>query len=441
MRYLLLPLYLAYKSLWPKNPQSSVKIVSYLSFICLSLASFTLALVWMIMSGYQEQLLGKLQGLQADADITMLGQGLNFLEGKKFLQNLPADVVQDFCGVSSGQALLKHADGLIPIGVFAMEADRYTRVGKMGQHIIQQLPLSEDKDLLALNNIIIGYKLAAKYNWRLGETITLLLPSDFRGDKLKLQRFNVVIAGLLKTDWQEYDQGMILCGLPFWQNASGQEGLVESFWLTFDRNPVFAVGSTNPIFALFQNGLLGLKRLWGQFGQPWIQLRLSKLAPLLQEKIVLRGWQERHPELIRALRLERAATILVLALILFLALSTLMAMLALQLQIRKRALIILRCFGFNLAQLWLMFASMAVLQTGFASVVGLLVAWLSAWFLQSHPLFFLPGDYTSECLFLTMHPSLFITIIFITCALALLWSLPLLGFLCGSSPARLLNAN
>lgn len=344
-----------------KNISRMVKV----SFISILIGSFALALVASIMRGFEYATHEKMQSIHAQVIIRSFdGSPLDYDAIAPVLRQ-EFGAIQAF-GPSSMRQAIAQAQGSDDIThVVALKGiDPYKEglVTSFDQKIIESV--NNDKKIAATiteNNILIGKTLAQSLNVKVGDPINLLFSRDeeARSRKITLGSINARVGGIFSTGIDEFDAGMAVCSLAF-------------FDLTFPD-----VGVTQIALKLRPDA------------------NEYTLIERLKERLELDvySWKSLYPALVAALQLEKIAMFLILTLIVLVATMNIISLLFMQITQKRGDIAILKSLGMSDAQIRAIFVKMGMRISFYACISGLILATVVSYILENYPFITLPDAY------------------------------------------------
>lgn len=318
-------------------------------FLAICLAAGSIALIVSIMNGFENATTQTLKGIHADAQIEshfrpINQETINQLRTSPFVHSLSA------YKTSQGMLSSNAQDSGQPIAIKALDPLDESKTTILESTLLKQNQIKPTlHELLKNNQIIIGHKLAEILSASVGDMLDLYYAADKpRGNKLTLDKIQVKLAGLFKTGIEEFDMGMLICNLDFFDELFDEE--IHSIALKLSSN-------------------VDQKKSLNQ---------LKKLIPYS-----IYSWVELYPPLQAALQMERYAMIGVLILIAVICTITIIALMFMFITHKKTDLAILRSMGCPISTIKLLFLLIAGFISLCATACGLLASWIIGRLLQT----------------------------------------------------------
>jgi len=245
-----------------------ISLTTLISILGISVGVAALIVVIGVMSGFDEELQGKIVGMNAHLAV---------------ISDIPVDkvVISSWDGVEAaanfinGQAIIssgKETTGVLLKGIDPVNEARVTDIGsylKTGS-----LPLNE-------NDVVVGSELAKRFNLNTGDTVSFLSISSKRPVELK-------VSGIFTSGMYEYDLNLVFTGIKSAQQILGLDDRISGVALKI-KEPLKAEAMKRDIQKML--------------GHPyWV-----------------RTWMDLNRNLFSALKLEKIVMFIILALIVLVA--------------------------------------------------------------------------------------------------------------------------
>lgn len=356
---------LIYRYLFGIKNEKNSSIVFIVCFIAIFIASFALALIASIMSGFEKATHTQLQGIHAQ--IIMHSPHYEVLNGpllKEILNNEFSEISS--LSMSSTQQVILQKNDInafsIPVLLKAIEPEQEEKTTRIGQKIVNSEPSKKTlKNLLQNRSIIIGKKLAQQLDIKEGESLAVYYwpEQEIQNTRIKLEKANLLVSGFFNTGIEEFDTGVALT--------------------TFDT----------------------LLELFPDSGPTQINIKLKtahneqKVIEKLKNRFKLEAfsWLDLYPSLISALKLEKYAMFFIVCLIMLIASMNIISLLMVQI-IKKRADIgILLAMGVLKKNITLLFMAIGFSLCVSASSLGLFCAFIVGIILKYWAFIQLPDSY------------------------------------------------
>lgn len=344
-----------------KNISRMVKVC----FFSILIGSFALALVASIMRGFEYATHAKMQSIHAQINIRAFDDSPLDYNAIASVLNEEFPAIHSFGPSSTRSAIIQaqNSDDITHvIALKGVDPHKEGLVTALNQKVVQTA--TNEKTIagaLQEKGLLIGDTLAQSLNVKVGDPITILFTRDesSRARRITLGAIDGTIGGIFNTGIDEFDTGLALCSLGFF-------------------NQVFPdVGITNITVKL----------------QPNIEEQASVTA--LQNRLGLDvySWKELYPALVAALKLEKIAMFLILSLIILVATMNIISLLFMQITQKRADIAILKAMGMPDEQCRKIFILMGMGISFIACTLGLLLATIASYILENYPCITLPDAY------------------------------------------------
>jgi lipoprotein-releasing system permease protein len=369
----------AYRYLLGTKTEKSVSIMVKVCFFGIAVGAFSLALIVSIMNGFQVATHEKIKNINPEIIIQAKNQFLNekqifndlydkFPEIESYSSNIWQNVIicTNDCQDLNNLVTIK---GIDPINE--------TKINNFAQKIT--FSLGKDRDLTSLlnkNKILIGEKLAKNLNLGVGDEVNILIPQQ-KSSKINFVKVPVIITGLFNTGIEEFDTKLI-------------------------------VSSNDYLLSLFKNygiSQIGLK-LKNNIDE---KSTISKLKKHFKNVEIL-SWKDLYPALVSALELEKYAMFFILILITLVASSNIISLLFMLITQKKGDIAIFKSMGMENKKIKQIFLIIGLIISFFATLFGLLFAFIVGTILDHYPFITLPDVYYVTYLPIKMDLIIFIEV-------------------------------
>lgn len=352
--------FLAWRYLTRTNSNSRINIVTILSCITISLATFCLTLQLCVSDGFDKALTEKMQSIYPQLTIEApADQSFEYETIKKRLyHHCPA--IKTTAPAHTKRIVIKAVDQQTPSVVTLKAIDPLLEptVSSIENKLENKTTL---KDAMSHNKIIIGSKLAEFHDITVGDSCTLLFTSNESIDTnpKNFDSVTVTIGAIMYTGIIQYDKYSALCSL-----KTMAELLQES-----------------------------------EITQIGIKLN-SEVDEQITTKIIedqfnfeTHSWKTLYPALVAATKLQKYVMALLLLLMIIIATSTIIALIFMHITSKKRDIAVLKTLGMNDTKIVQLFTLMGAVIIIFSSLLGVLLALLTGFLLQKYPFITLPDAY------------------------------------------------
>src|SRR3972149_4491938 len=209
---------MAWRYLRYKTKDSNIAVMIKICFLGIVVGTFALMLTLIITNGFEKVIHEKMRGINAPVIINSPGNKLDF-------DGVAAAITKEFptriraiSGNSMKQAILDQDDTQSILFLKGIYPDKEERVTTLAEKIILPLPTKKESpallsQLLAPDQVIIGYKTAAEHRLHVGDAITLLVPEPQSKKKLALKKHTLTVAGIFKIGLEKYDNNVAFMSL------------------------------------------------------------------------------------------------------------------------------------------------------------------------------------------------------------------------------------
>jgi putative ABC transport system permease protein len=329
-------------------------------FFSIFVGACAFALTLAIMQGFEDATFVKMKGIHADAYLQAPAKQSFDLAAISQVVDKEFPEVAALTGYRYAQGLLiteEDSDDMslaasILVGIYPEREQQVTALNKS---------LSIDTDLSKSvhdNHIIIGKSRAHDLGIKIGQKAWLLVPGEVKGQSVQFEKHVVVIGGLLSTGFEDIDERVI------YLDARYLESLTDA--------PLTQIGIQLKPHADNDLVIRSLKQRFGTTAYPWTEI---------------------NPAIFSALTLEKYAMGFVAFLIAFVASMNVVALLFMFVTHKKNDIAILRAMGMNSTSLYIGFVAIALYVVISATILGLLVAAIGAWILNTYKIISLPDVY------------------------------------------------
>jgi len=358
--------------------------------VAIAIATFALALIFSIMTGFEEATYKKMQSIYPDIIIDANGQNID-LQFWNLIAQDNKHLIQNYAEQQINHALLTtsmHQDPTM-IGIHGINTQKESLVSNIESKIIT--PEKNLKKIIFDNKIIIGSKLAENLELKVGDTAYLLCPENsFNILFMQFKHHPVLINGIFQTGIEDFDANLMYCDQNFYTKIFSDETIshihIKLTDIQHEEN---------------------LKKI---------------LSNLLTASIY--SWKDLYPSLLSALKLEKWAMFLILILIICVASMNIISVIFMYIAKKQRDIAILLCMGMTRNKIQAIFIILSVLIALPAAIIGLFLAGLIGLILQQYPCIKLPDNmYDTQYLPIKLELHIFCVILILTILISLLTSL------------------
>ncbi|MGH7265880.1 MAG: lipoprotein-releasing ABC transporter permease subunit [Candidatus Rokuibacteriota bacterium] len=340
-----------------KGRRGFVSLLTMIAMAGMALGVMALILVLGVMSGAEEEFMGKILGATAHVMVTdVAGQGIGDVE-----QAL--EVIRQHPGVKSAspfvlqQAMLSSDQGATGVVLRGIDPE------SPGSQISRRVRDGSLADLAAGGPAIaLGRELARTLGVTVGQTVTAISPKGAVtavGTIPKMRQFRVVAT--FEVGLYEYDAALAYTSIPTAQQFADLGGRVSGIEV--------------------------------RVADPHDARRVARdLDRSLGFPYLARDWMEMNKNLFSAIQLEKTAMFVILTLIVFVAAFAIISHLILMVAEKRREIGVLRALGAGTASIMLVFVAEGVLIGAVGTLVGTALGATVGWVQQTYEIVKIPGD-------------------------------------------------
>ncbi len=395
-------LLLAWRYLRGTYEEKNISIMATICFIGIMIGACALALIVSIMHGIEIVTHEKMQTIHPQLYITTKNNNpLNLKQLGPVLKNeFPQITAMSTSAIKQVIVQSKEKtndDGTTVVLLKGIDPHNEAKTSGLESKLLtttqQKIPLTQ---LLIDNHVIIGQKMTQELEVNVGDTIKILYADEdrqTRHDKVNLDETSAVIAATFNTGIDEFDNGLMICTLPFLNKLFPETGATHlSIRLDTNSNE---------------------------------QTTIEKLRSRLGLRVY--SWKDLYPALVSALKLEKYAMFFILALITLVASMNIISLLFMLITQKRGDIAILRALGISHTVIERVFLLIGLGISACAGIAGLILAFIFGTLLDRYPFITLPDCYYVTYLPVKMELSIF-CIIFLV--------IMLLSFIATWAPAR-----
>lgn len=346
--------------LFARHIEKSISTMIFVCFIGIMIGTFALALVGAIMNGFEQATHATLQSIHPPIIMSAYGNHLNFdaLE-KVILKEFPA--VSALAPRDMQHAIMydKDQEQTVPlvISVMGIDPDKEAFVSQLPQKISPSAALAA---LSSGKNILIGHQMANNLSLAPGDTTSLwIAPPEIKHKTITLSEHPVTVAGIFNTGIDEFDSNLVIGSLSFIESLFPDAGVTE----------------------------IGVASRTSDQEQALIKQLKKRLA------LDVYSWKELYPAIVAALILEKYAMLLIFALIMLIASTTIIALLFMWITYKRSDIAIFKAMGMSNGDIRQIFFIIGLIIIISACIIGIALAWLTSYMLNSYQLISLPDAY------------------------------------------------
>ena len=370
-------LFFAYKYLFSKTQDPTIKSMIRLCFVAIFLANFALALIISIMQGFEVATQSTLQTIYPHIIIDGKNNHINF---QAFLTKIDAlSIPYSACAPrSSSQMIISNPKEEINEVVQFKAIDPKQEI--LTTALQEKMIIPYKKIILEDDQILIGKELAASLHINKGDQIDLLFTDSAQSSNASSRLMNqqAIVAGIFSTGIYEYDNNMIVGTFPLFFNIYSDEGVQQIYMrlksISHEEKAIESLKHAFPNAAVYT-------------------------------------WKDLYPGLLASLKLETLGMSIILGLLFIIAIINMISLLFVFVKNKSRDIALLASLGMQPFQLRAIFIIISMFLTGSASFFGLLCAGIVGICLKTFPIISLPEHiYYTNTLPIELNPWLFLII-------------------------------
>lgn len=338
----MLELFVAKRYLRAKRRESFISVIAGFSLIGIGLGVATLIVVMSVMNGFRHELISRILGLNGHVTVYSRQGALDDFDYRRSLI-VTVPMIQTVTPLIEGQALITHQGSATGVVVRGMTLDDI----KQKKIIFDSVNPQHQKNFEG-NQLWIGTEMAARFNLRVGDVLTLISPRPKNtpfGSMPRSKSFRV--GAVFDVGMFEYNNSFIFMPL---------ETAQLFFELPQDRVSMLEVVTTDPqeIDAV----------------KPLIERRLG-------DGVIVQDWRDSNTSFFNALQVERNVMFLILTLIILVAAFNIISSLIMLVKDKSHDIAILRTMGATKQQVMRIFlitgATIGVVGTSVGAFLGILI--------------------------------------------------------------------
>ncbi len=342
-------LFVGLRYLRSKRRENFVSVITVISTLSVLLGVAVLTIVLSVMTGFEEDLRSRVLGLHPHLRVSeRMGNGLLEEPDKIAAMLREDDRILDATPVVAAQMLVSTGGRILGVFARGVDAASASSVHGIMDFVVEGDALSlgrrHEHAGASLPGVMVGRELTRRLGVRLGDVVTLMVPSISASPVGALPRSRrFVIAALYESGMLEYDSGLIYLGL------EDARALLKLGPVATGIEAVLADPREAPQVALDLNEKLGIP-YWAE------------------------SWTEVHRNVFAALELEKTVYFLVLLLIILVSAFTIVSTLYMVVMEKRRDIAVLKTMGANNLSIALVFVSkgllIGLLGTGLGALIG-----------------------------------------------------------------------
>ena len=345
-------LFVSLRYLAARRKEKFISIISLISIFGIAVGVAALIIVISVMSGFDENLQDKIIGTYSHIEI-ISDYGLNPSAGlaDKILKTNHVKAMSFFL---NGQALLRSDGNVTGIMVKGIDPVNEVKVSKLSQYMKEGSLDFKD------NGIVIGNELAGKLNIKLGDEVSLIVPSSVRLLSSEGKKFRVT--GTFASGMYDYDMNVMYTSISNAQSLLGVKDMASGISIRVDE--LFNVEGAK-------------KELQAKMGFPYF----------------VRTWVDSNRNFLEALKLEKTVIFIMVTLTIIVACFNITSTLIMTVLEKTKEIGILKAIGATNFDIMVIFAltgeMIGILGTALGTALGL----GACWSLKTYKIITLPSFY------------------------------------------------
>jgi len=393
-------LFIAFRYLRAKRKQAFISVTTLISILGVMLGVMSMIVVLSVMTGFVEDLRGKILGTYSHVVLLRVGMGMeNYMEVKSqveegLLKKVSSEIKKfSFPSIFAGldwiksyvrlralkaqrkilseivavtpftfnQVLLSGDGGVIGVVVRGIDPESVGKVTTLASNI-KEGGLEELSGFKGFPGILIGKELARNLGAFYNDKVTAISPTGRfspMGIIPKVKQF--VVAGIFESGMYEYDATLAYIRIAEAQKFFGLGNRVSGLEIR-----VKDIDKADRVASILQKAL----------GYPFYA----------------RDWKDMNRNLFSALRLEKIVMSLILIIMILVAAFSIICTLIMIVMEKGKDIAILKSMGASSKNIMKIFIFEGIVIGGIGTILGLLTGFLLCWLLGKYHFISLPGD-------------------------------------------------
>src|SRR5688572_1893454 len=337
-----LPWFIGLRYVRARSHKFFVSFITWVSLLCVCLGVTALIVVLSVMNGLEGEMRDRLLSLSAHARI-FVPAGTAAPDWQALATRVrAAPNVMAVAPYLEVEALAVRKPEMLPVRLRGIDRRHEGEVARIASSIVEG---SLDDLTPGTDRVIIGRALAQTMGSRVGDVITVLVPTTDENGAPQPRLREMQVAGFFSVDVQDYDTVLLIAALED----------VRALLPEPDARMSLHVNFTDP------------------FDAPQYSAALAGLMPPGME---VRDWTVDHASYFRAIRIEKTMVAIILMLIVAVAAFYLVAMLAMVVTDKRTDIAILRTLGSSPRSVMLIFLVQGSVIAWFGVALGVLLGTL-----------------------------------------------------------------
>lgn len=321
-------LFISWRYLAAKRKEKFISLISVISILGVAIGVAALIVVIAVMTGFDEDLRGKIVGNYAHITLSSF-KAINNSEYAEITKKLNANPhVKGISPYVQGQVLLKEGNKFFAVALKGIEPALESRVTKIKEYITQG-----DLNNLGQDSVIVGRELALSLDADLNSNLTFYSPLG--------KTYNLKVAGIFNSGMYDYDMNLVFMPLATAQEILGLNSQISALAIKLD-NLYLADKVKDEL-----NGALGFN-------------------------YNLKTWAEMNRNFFAALKLEKLTMFIILTLIILVAAFNIASTLIVMVVEKTKDIGILKAIGMTSAGIRKIFTYQGLIIGGLGTFLGVL---------------------------------------------------------------------
>ncbi|MDQ5890235.1 MAG: lipoprotein-releasing system permease protein [Candidatus Dependentiae bacterium] len=377
---------LAHAYLYSSRAPRALVIIKLLCYIGIGIGSCALMLALIITHGFERDISLKMKGISSDVVIESPGNQLDAREVSTYITENMGAAIHGVSASSTRHLIVSHNDISHVMFLRGIDPAGEAMTTSLAEKIITPRKTTLSSLLTDNSALIVGKQFATQHKLWIGSELTVYIPQESGKSKIALEKKVMHIAGIFHLGLEDYDMNIAYCSIDalkkMYEKCLGADQIAVSFAPPHWQRPTTSI-------------LQWVRNLWNRL---WIstdeyyEQRVRALRALLPG-LSVRGWRELYPDLVASLQLEKYAISFVLGLIALVASMLIICLLFMFLQYKHQDIAILQTLGMNGQTIRSLFTRIAMTIVFHAVLVGISIAWLIGWIIDTFKPITLPDVY------------------------------------------------
>lgn len=389
--------FLALRYFFSKSEDGFIFWITRLSGIGIFIASFSLSIALMVITGFEAETKNNLRGLNSDLILFRKDKknfNYNLHDRLNALKN--QQLISAFCPVKLDQVILQNKDEFTSTTFCSVNSNNYVKCTEIEEKISKIIDRKSITQILTEGFIVIGEKMAKNQHFKVGQKITILSPGTIKKKGVNFKENILTIGGIIKTGFEDYDNNLIIGSEVLYKKLFG-----KSSWDFLMIKLINEADINKFSFEKFKKKMHVFAYRFAELF--FLEIETPENKTITQIKLFLSDekilhWSEISPNLLAAMKFERFLISLILMLLIILCLTNILAMIFIKIHSKEKEIAILLTLGFSEFNCKKIFIKLGVLLSLTASLLGISCSLLIGFILKSTKFIKLPTDFNLKTL-------------------------------------------